>query len=79
MPGSELVHRFMYEHVSGESLQEITIDHACGNRACINPAHLRLLDRKLNLELGDYRKLYSHQFVARVRWICLMTMLGGVH
>jgi hypothetical protein len=59
MPGSTLVHRFMFQHVTGGDLEGITVDHACGNRACINMAHLRLLDRSTNLKLGDHRRIYS--------------------
>ena len=36
------VHRFSYEQESGAIPAGMFIDHACGNRACCLPAHLRL-------------------------------------
>ena len=56
--GSTLVHRFIYQ-VAVAFPNELTIDHACGNKGCINLRHLRLLPRDLNLRYGDHRKLYN--------------------
>jgi hypothetical protein len=53
--GSTLVHRFIYQAIHGE-LGDATIDHACGRVDCINPRHLRLLDRATNKAYGDPRK-----------------------
>lgn len=53
--GSTLVHRFIYQAIHGE-LGDATIDHACGKVDCINPRHLRLLDRATNKAYGDPRK-----------------------
>tara|TARA_R110002012_G_C11670576_1_gene613030 strand:- start:3580 stop:3993 length:414 start_codon:yes stop_codon:yes gene_type:complete len=58
--GSNLVHRFIYQNAVA-SPDEATIDHACGNTACINLNHLRLLPRKLNLMYGDPRKLNTEE------------------
>ena len=58
--GSALVHRYIYQKAIGDIPPDITVDHACSNRACCNLRHLRLLPLALNRELGDHRKLYSH-------------------
>lgn len=54
--GSSLVHRFIYQNAVMNP-DQATIDHACGNTACINLRHLRLLPLKLNLAYGDPRNL----------------------
>ena len=53
------VHRFIYECVNGPLDKEQTIDHICGRKECINLSHLRIMDRNLNADLGDHRKLYK--------------------
>mgnify|MGYP001207505881 CR=1 FL=1 len=69
MPGSGLVHRFVYQYAIGPTPEEdmwnfsgaahdITVHHQCGNRACINLLHLQILPLKLNRELGDPRNLF---------------------
>ena len=64
LPGSSLVHRYVYAMVYGQLKDTDTIDHACGNPSCINPRHLRLLDRETNMKYGDHRKLDINQFRA---------------
>ena len=43
-----LVHRVAYEHYHGPIPGDMTVDHTCKTRACINPAHLRLLTASEN-------------------------------
>ena len=48
---SEFAHRVAYELSLGESIPNgMELDHKCRNRACVNPAHLRLATRKQNAE-----------------------------
>ena len=56
---SHVVSRFVYQLAFSIPLPQDywTVDHACGNTACINPNHLRLLTRGLNKSLGDPRLL----------------------
>lgn len=34
-------HRYAYEHFVGPIPEGMTIDHSCGTKLCVNPAHLR--------------------------------------
>ena len=47
---SHRVHRLSYAEFVGPVPNEKHIDHKCHNRACINPAHLRLATPKQNAE-----------------------------
>ena len=64
MPGSTLVHRYVFQMAIGEIDEKATIDHACGETSCINVRHLRLLDRESNRKYGDHRQLDINQFRA---------------
>ncbi|GEL95374.1 HNH endonuclease signature motif containing protein [Cellulomonas composti] len=43
-----LAHRVAYELCKGPILDGLTVDHLCGNRGCVNPAHLELVSRGEN-------------------------------
>ena len=43
-------HRYSYELLSGPIPEGMQIDHTCHNRACVNPAHLRVATTKQNIE-----------------------------
>jgi hypothetical protein len=44
-----LAHRAAWEHHRGAIPADVTVDHVCKNKRCVNPGHLRLLD---NFENG---------------------------
>jgi hypothetical protein len=48
------VHRFMYEASKGPIPYGLTIDHLCGNKACINPAHLEAVSVAENTRRCSY-------------------------
>ena len=58
--GGKLVaaHRFSYSTAHPEEPINVAkrgttcIDHICNNKACVNPAHLRVIDQKLNSARG---------------------------
>lgn len=43
-------HRLSYEMEVGAIPEGLSVDHACRNRACVNPSHLRLTTAKQNNE-----------------------------
>jgi len=43
-------HRFSYELTIGPIPEGMDLDHACSNRSCVNPSHLRPVTRKQNME-----------------------------
>jgi hypothetical protein len=49
------VHRWMYREVVGELgvPPDMTIDHICGNRKCVNPQHLEQVSMRENLMRGN--------------------------
>lgn len=50
------VHRIAFELTYGPIPEGMVIDHACHNRSCTNPGHLRAVTRKQNAEnLGTCR------------------------
>lgn len=74
---THLAHRFAYELTVGPIPEGMQLDHRCSNRRCVNPAHLRPVTHKQNMEhdsgaqrnsttgvLGVYRK--KNRYVAGV-------------
>jgi hypothetical protein len=46
-------HRFIYEYYFGQLCPELSIDHLCRNRGCVNPLHLEQVTMKVNVLRGD--------------------------
>ena len=44
-----LAHRLMWERANGPIPKGLVVDHICRNRACCNPAHLRIVTRQVNV------------------------------
>lgn len=45
-------HRFAYEYFIDSIPQGMTLDHLCRNRKCVNPYHLEIVSRKINVLRG---------------------------
>lgn len=46
-------HRYAYLLLAGNVPDDLTLDHLCRNRACVNPAHLEPVERGENVRRGD--------------------------
>jgi hypothetical protein len=55
-------HRWCYEFLTGETLGELVLDHACRNKACVNPDHLTPMTR----EAHDAKTLLDTHGMIRV-------------
>jgi len=51
-----LAHRFAYETMVGPIPEHLSLRRTCGNRACINPEHMRLVTRGEIIEGGSFHK-----------------------
>lgn len=47
--GNVSAHRFSVEISGREIPNGMVVDHTCRNRSCVNPSHLRVVDRKTNV------------------------------
>ncbi len=43
-----MAHRFIYEYLIGEIPKNMTVNHDCENKKCVNPDHLTLMTQKEN-------------------------------
>lgn len=48
-------HRFIFQAIHGDLPQGIDVHHACENKLCVNPAHLRAMPHRQNCQLRDNR------------------------
>jgi hypothetical protein len=82
-----LAHRLAYEDAKGPIPTGLFIDHACHNRKCVNPGHLRLATPKQNMEnrqapsshnTSGVRGVHLDKRRARPRWVAAVSH-GGKH
>lgn len=48
----QIAHRFIYLFLTGESGEDLVVDHLCRNRSCCNPRHLELVTNRENIRRG---------------------------
>ena len=46
-------HRYSYEQITGRIPEELTIDHLCRVRHCVNPDHLEAVTKRVNVLRGE--------------------------
>jgi HNH endonuclease len=46
-------HRAIYEHIFGPISDNLTIDHLCRHRRCVNPLHLEAVTNTVNVLRGE--------------------------
>jgi hypothetical protein len=75
----EFFHRFIYRAANDlPSIPEgVEIDHKCGNRACQNPHHLRLLTRHDHSVTTNHHRSLERFHKARAYW--QETNCSGAH
>lgn len=52
------VHRFAYETTYGPIPDGLEVDHLCNVRNCVNPAHLEVVTRRVNLDRRNANKTH---------------------
>lgn len=75
--GAEMFHRFIYRAHFGEIPEGHEVDHICGNRACCNPKHLRVLS-KLDHCIHTNKTRYADR-KNNAKRIWLDTKCTGIH
>lgn len=64
---TQLAHRWIWKQTHGPIPHDLTIDHLCRNRACVNPAHMELVTLRENVLRGDTIPAKHAQKTACVR------------
>lgn len=58
---TKLTHRFIYEYYYGQICPDLTIDHLCRNRTCVNPLHLEQVTQQINASRGiNWNSIKTH-------------------
>jgi hypothetical protein len=65
----KLAHRVSFELSGGVIPAEMEIDHKCHNRACVNPAHLRVVTSQKNRENHSGPQSNSKTGIRGVYWV----------
>ena len=63
-----LAHRVSWEFAHGPTHDGLELDHRCGNRACVNPAHLRPTTRSQNQQHRTGNQSNNTSGVRGVSW-----------
>lgn len=53
--GSRKAHRYAWELLVGDIPEGLTIDHLCLNKRCVNPDHMELVSRAVNVSRARQR------------------------
>lgn len=61
-------HRVSWELTNGPIPEGMDLDHRCGNRACVNPAHLRVTTRSQNIQHRTVNQRNNTSGVRGVTW-----------
>jgi hypothetical protein len=83
LPGRQtwLVHRLLYTIFYAPLSNDVTLDHLCSNRRCVNPEHLEPVASRINIGRGStnkwigsnrYRGVHRH----RERWAVQVCVHG---
>jgi HNH endonuclease len=54
--GGDSAHRLAYEHFVGPIPEGLTIDHICEVKRCVNPDHLRVMERGENARIAIVKR-----------------------
>lgn len=67
----EAFHRFIYRahHGIAQWPRDQEIDHKCGNRACCNPKHLRMIERSDHKRVTNCERYSARNEAARCYWL----------
>jgi len=58
-----LAHRYWYQFINGPVIPDLSLDHLCRVRSCVNPAHLEAVTQKENVRRGDtglHQRIKTH-------------------
>lgn len=58
-------HRFIYEYFYNEINPNLSIDHLCKNRRCVNPLHLEQVTQQENCRRGNGGKIRGLQLKSK--------------